>query len=192
LDVTDSDDGRFEPGEPEPDGEDARLLAELRELGRVFDPVPAEVIFAARGSLAWRRVDAELAELAFDSSVDRELELAGVRGGDDVRLVSFEGPELTVEVEIASDGDHRRLVGQLVPPQAATVELRTPAASAGAGTPAASAGAGSPAASADAGSRVTQADGLGRFILDRVTAGPASLRCVLAPGHAVETGWLLI
>jgi hypothetical protein len=183
LDVTDSDDGRFEPGDPEPDEEDARLLAELRELGRVFDPVPAEVIFAARGSQAWRRVDAELAELAFDSSVDRELELAGVRGGDDVRLVSFEGPELTVEVEIASDGEHRRLVGQLVPPQVAAVELRTLPASAGPGTA---------ARSTDAEPRVAQADGLGRFILDRVTAGPASLRCVLAPGRTVETGWLLI
>src|SRR6202165_46621 len=102
--------------------EEEQLLAELRQLGRKLDPVPAEVLFAARGSLAWRRVDAELADLSFDSLVDGDLELAGVRSGDDsVRLVSFDGPDLTVEVEVAAVGDHRRLVGQLVPPQAATI-----------------------------------------------------------------------
>src|ERR1700694_3347436 len=105
--------------------EEEQLLADLRQLGRVFDPVPAHVLFAARGSLAWRRLDAELAELSFDSLVDGDLELAGVRSRDDsVRLVSFDGPDLTVEVEVAAVGDHRRLVGQLVPPQAATIEIR--------------------------------------------------------------------
>src|SRR5579859_882325 len=107
--------------------EDERLLEELRQLGRMLDPVPAEVVFAARGSLAWRPLDAELAELSFDSLVDGDLELAGVRSGDDsVRLVSFDGPDLTVEVEVAGLGAHRRLVGQLVPPQAATIQLRSP------------------------------------------------------------------
>ncbi len=114
---------REEPGEEA----DEQLLAELRELARTLDPAPGEVVFAARGSLAWRRIDADLAEVSFDSSVDRGLALSGVRGGDNVRLVSFEGPDLTVEVEIARIGDLRRLVGQLVPPQPAPVEIRTAA-----------------------------------------------------------------
>jgi hypothetical protein len=154
--------------------EDERLLAELRQLGRILDPVPAEVLFAARGSLAWRRLDADLAELSFDSLVDGDLELAGVRSGDDsVRLVSFDGPDLTVEVEVARLGARRRLVGQLVPPQAATIQLRSPSQSGGAGTEA-------------------RADTLGRFTLDLVSTGPASLRCSLASGRTIETGWVVI
>ena len=47
----------------------------LRELGRVVtaaDPVPPEVIAAAKASFTWRTIDAELAELAFDSLLDDE------------------------------------------------------------------------------------------------------------------------
>jgi hypothetical protein len=154
--------------------EDEQLLAELRQLGRMLDPVPAQVIFAARGSLAWRRVDAELAELSFDSLVDGDLELAGVRSGDDsVRMVSFDGADLTVEVEVEGLGDRRRLVGQLVPPQVASIELRS--ASEGR-----SSGLG------------TRADSLGRFSLDLVVAGPTSLRCSLESGRTIETGWVVI
>jgi hypothetical protein len=154
--------------------EEEQLLAELRRLGRMLDPVPAEVVFAARGSLAWRRVDADLAELSFDSLVDGDLELAGVRSGDDsVRLVSFEGPDLIIEVEVAGSGAERRLVGQLVPPQAATIQLRSPSRAGGAALD-------------------TRADALGRFNLDLMSSGPASLRCSLASGRTIETGWVVI
>ena len=162
--------------------EEEELLAELRLLGRMLDPVPDQVIFAARGSLAWRRVDAELAELSFDSLVDSDLELAGVRSGDDsVRLVSFDGPDLTVEVEVEVTGlgDRRRLVGQLVPPQIASIELRS--ASEGRLSP------GGPPSGPG-----TQADTLGRFSLDLVAAGPTSLRCSLSSGRTIETGWVVI
>jgi hypothetical protein len=173
LDVTGGDDGPVDRGESGA-AEEEQLLAELRRLGRLLDPVPAEVILAAKGSLAWRRVDAELAPLSFDSSVDREPKPAGARGDDTVRFVSFDGPDLSVEVEIAALGGRHRLAGRLAPPQAATIELRTPVAR------------------ADRDWSATEADGLGRFVLDRVAGGPASLRCRLASGRAVETGWLLI
>ena len=57
-----------------------QLLGELRELGRAADPVPPAVLFAAIGSLAWRRIDADLAELTSDSLLDDAL--AGLRSGD--------------------------------------------------------------------------------------------------------------
>src|ERR1700736_6555418 len=88
------------------------LLGERRALARAVDPVPAEVTFAAKGSLAWRRIDAELAELTFDSLLE-DAALAGVRGGDTVRLVTFEAGDVSVEVEITDAGDRRRLIGQL-------------------------------------------------------------------------------
>jgi len=156
---------------PDPlDLQDERMVEELRELARVADPVPPEVVFAAKGSLAWRRVDAELAELSFDSSIDEDLLSSGVRGDDGVRMVSFEAPSLTVEVEITSSGDGRRLVGQLVPPQEAELELRSAGGSVAAAT-----------------------DELGRFSITTGAAGPASLRCRLGSGGSfVETGWVLL
>ena len=156
--------------------EEEQLLAELRQLGRMLDPVPAQVIFAARGSLAWRRVDAELAELSFDSLVDGDLELAGVRSGDDsVRLVSFDGPDLTVEVEVEpgsvtagvwlASWCRRRPR----PSNCAPRLRRRPGPR-----------------------RDTRADTLGRFSLDLVAAGPTSLRCSLESGRTIETGWVVI
>ncbi len=156
-------------GGDRPEPWEERLLAELRAMGRAVDPVPPEVAFAARGSFAWRRVDAELADLTFDSLLD-SADLAAVRGGDDVRLVTFEARDVTVEVEITETGAQRRLIGQLVPPQSAVVQVRVAS-----------------------GTTEVDADQLGRFALDGVVAGPASLRCRLtATDRVVETGWVVL
>jgi hypothetical protein len=150
-------------------GWEERLLEQLRQLGRSADPVPDDVVFAARGSFAWRRIDAELAELTFDSLFD-EAELAPVRSTDTVRLVTFDAGDITVEVEVTTTGGHRRLIGQLVPPQEAMVEVR-----------------------AASGPSVVPADRLGRFTVDDLAAGPASLRCRLtASGRVIESGWISI
>jgi hypothetical protein len=47
--------------------EERELLAEVARAAELADPVPAEVLEAARASLTWLRVDAELAELLADS-----------------------------------------------------------------------------------------------------------------------------
>jgi hypothetical protein len=156
------------PGErPEPWEE--QILGELRALARAADAVPPEVTFGAKGSLAWRRVDADLAELTFDSLLDNAAP-AGVRSGDTVRLVTFDADDLTVEVEITEAGDRRRLIGQLVPPQVARLEIRT----------------------AD-GRDELEADELGRFAVDGLPPGPASLRCRLGgTARVVETGWVVL
>jgi len=61
------------------DGQYEEFLAELRLAGLVVDPVPQRVTFAAKASLAWRTIDAELAELTYDSGARRE-RLTLVRG----------------------------------------------------------------------------------------------------------------
>lgn len=149
------------------DPEDARLLDELRDVVGQIDPVPPEVHEAARAAFGWRRLDADLAELLQDTALDDD-RLAGVRtaGSSGPRLLTFEVDHLTVEVEVTSVGERRRLVGQLVPPQAATVEVRHRTATTALG-----------------------ADHLGRFAAE-VVRGPASLRCRLASGTVVETGWV--
>lgn len=47
--------------------EERELLAGLARAVGLADPVPAEALEAARASLTWLRVDAELAELLADS-----------------------------------------------------------------------------------------------------------------------------
>jgi hypothetical protein len=153
----------------EPD--DARLEEELRELGARLDPVPDRLVQAALGAYAWRTIDAELAELAFDSLADQDA-AALVRGQQQERLLSFRASGLTIEVEVTAAGPARRVIGQLVPPQRAEVEIR------------------------HQDEVVTVAtDEFGRFIADRMPAGPVSLRFGPAPGEsrsAVVTEWIPI
>jgi hypothetical protein len=157
---------------PEEDPRDADLLRQFRELAKVADPPPSHVVEAARAGLDWRRIDAELAELTYDLALDAE-RLATVRGRDGPRALTFEVPGLTIEVEVVSVGETRRLVGQIVPPQPATVELRH-----------------------SGGQDTVEADRLGRFAVRGFSGGPVSLRCRLRPEGAaplvVETDWVVV
>lgn len=149
--------------------EDDLLLAELGAALDSADPVPRELLTAARASLGWRRVDEELAALVDDSAT---CSLAGVRsrGTEAPRLLTFEAPGLTVEVEVTAHGAMRHLVGQLVPPHPADVEVRWPG-----------------------GSATDRADDVGHFSVDAVPAGPVSVACL--PHGAkipVVTSWVTI
>lgn len=156
---------------PPTPSEDEALLSELQALARRADPPPVHVVGAARAALTWRTVDAELAELAYDSAADTR-ELAGLRGAGDSRVLTFEGRDLLVEVQVIAAGDSRRLVGQLVPEQAARVDIRHAG-----------------------GTATVDADPVGRFAAQDLAGGPASLRCHLGAGAAariVSTDWLTI
>ncbi|MDQ4096495.1 MAG: hypothetical protein M3144_01310 [Actinomycetota bacterium] len=150
--------------------EDEKLLNQLREAGRL-DPVPSEAVAAARSIFAWRTMDEELAALTYDSLLD-DRALVGIRSAEPPpRLLTFEAPALTVEVETAASGDRRRLVGQLVPSQAARLEVRH-----------------------SEGTTTAVADELGRFAVDDLPAGPISLH-VQGSGDtavAVTTDWVLV
>ncbi|WP_309485563.1 metallophosphoesterase, partial [Streptomyces sp. WELS2] len=80
------------------------------------DPVPAELLQSALDAFALHDLDARLAELTFDSLVDA----LPVRGAmDPPRMLTFRAGEVTVDVEVTGDG----LIGQLLPPQSARIEL---------------------------------------------------------------------
>jgi hypothetical protein len=79
--------------------DEERILADLRRVAARVDPVPPVVIENARAALGLHRLDAELLDLVRDSA-DEGAELVTVRGDTDVRMVSFEFPPVTVEVQV--------------------------------------------------------------------------------------------
>jgi hypothetical protein len=153
------------------EADDNELEQELRRLAARLDPVPPELVQAASEALSWRDIDSELAELVSDSLLE-----AGpgtlVRSSSGRRFVSFKTPELTIDVEVTSTGSGRDVMGQITPPQRATVEIRH-----------------------RAGVVTTDADELGCFKSASLSAGPMSLRLSPAdsgPRPAVVTDWLSI
>ena len=147
------------------------LERELRRAVAQADPVPARLLDAAKGALAWRTIDADLAELVFDSLTDSD-ETALVRGSGPARMLTFQAGGLTIDLEVTGPAGSRGLTGQLTPPGPARVEVRQ-----GGRT------------------RRTEADDLGRFTADGLQAGPVSLRCHGAGGTGgppVVTDWVTV
>src|SRR3954471_9281301 len=101
------------------------LLAELRVAGLVVDPVPERVTFAAKASLAWRTIDAELAELTYDSALDAE-RLTLLRGAAAARMLTFSTSGLPLDIEVEEHDRHLRLIGELAPSQRAVIAIRHP------------------------------------------------------------------
>jgi len=144
---------------------DDALLQLLGSAIGIADPVPGHVLAAARGAVAWRTIDQELADLVFDSSA----ELTGVRDPNAARQLTFRSDAVEIEIMLV-DSSARRLVGQLVPARSTTVTLE--------GTD----------------SQVEQtSDRFGRFSFDRVHTGP--VRLTVAGGTSardIATDWVLL
>ncbi len=139
-----------------------------RALRRTEQP-PAHLRDAALMAHAWHNIDAELAQLVFDSLVPDPAadELVGVRSDDGPRQITFEAPG--VEIEIMLAGDTRTMVGQLVPAQVADVQLAVS-------------------------DRVlsTDSDELGRFRFEGIDPGPIRLTVLGSNHRAVHTEWIVI
>jgi hypothetical protein len=156
---------------------DDELLAELRALFSQIDPPAPALLEQAQMAFSWRTIDAELADLAYDSAADLEV-LAGVRDGavlgSGPRLLGFGteagGDDLAVEIEISLERGRPTLIGQLMPPTAATVAVQCFGADRGTAP-------------------VVPADDLGRFRVDAVPSGPVRLRIDLGD-RVIETSWV--
>jgi hypothetical protein len=156
-----------------PDEEaDLELLAALRAAATALDPVPDLVVEAAKAAWTWRTIDAELAELTYDSWSE-DMELAGVRGAvaaPTSRLLSFEARDVAVELEVVVEGDRRRLVGQIVPPVPGVVEVHH-----------------------RRGVELVEADTVGRFAVASVA--PGLFRLTVRPAgdpRQVATAWIQV
>jgi hypothetical protein len=150
---------------------DEKVMELLSRTVAEEDRVPAEVVDAARQAWTWRTIDAELAELAHDSTMDDDA-LAGVRGAATLRALSFAAGSLFIEVEVSEDGDRRGLVGQVMPPPDADPSVVVEGAD---GRP----------------SVALPIDELGRFAVDRLAPGLVRLR-VAGSGAELVTEWVAI
>lgn len=150
------------------------LLVELGGLLDRLDPVPPELIDQARQLFCWRSLEAELAELSFDSLLDRDLALA-VRSGDGAvlgpRMLGFgamvDGEDLSIEVEVSAIDGQCTMIGQLEPAGANAITIQA----------------------RDGGVLDVPVDEVGRFTVRPVPSGPVRLRIEHA-GQLVQTTWV--
>ena len=146
--------------------DDERLLAALGEAIKAREDVPSWFIETGKNAFAWHNIDAELAQLTYDSNEDQH-EPAVMRSETaSVRSLTFTSAHLTVELEVAGNA----LLGQIIPPRAGTLETHTRAGEI----------------------RTTEVDEIGCFAVDPIPDGPFRLRCRTADGTDVLTGWITL
>ena len=170
-----------DPAEQRTAADDSRLTSWLAEMFRRADPPPADAMELARQSFVLRTLDAELAALVEDSDAPADqaapLAVRDVRTRPERRQLTFQfhdqqtDQDLIIAVEVETRGRHRRLTGHLAPQGPAHIEVRQPAV---------------PRA------RRVDVDRLGRFVVDDVLPGPASLTCRRAGSPSVTTQWTLV
>ena len=145
---------------------DDALLAALREALAARDAVPASFVEAGKSAYAWHNIDAELAQLTFDSLRDAELTASTRSESASIRALTFQSARFTIEVEI-TDG---ALLGQLIPSQGGTAEMQTQAGHISA----------------------TSIDEVGCFAIEPKPDSPFRLRVRTEGQPDVVTGWLTI
>ncbi|MGW0196573.1 hypothetical protein [Nonomuraea sp. NPDC003201] len=99
---------------------DEQLLAELTAALSAKRQVPPDVVEAGKAVFGWRAFDAEVARLVLESD---ELIGSALSRAEPASLstLTFQSAQLLIELESVDDA----LIGQLVPEQAARIEVRT-------------------------------------------------------------------
>ena len=145
--------------------DDEELLAALGEALRARETVPGWFVETGKNAYAWHNIDAELAQLTYDSSRDQDV-VAAVRSETaSIRALTFTSARLSIELEVASDS----LVGQIIPPRAGTLEVHT-----------------------TGGVTSSPMDEIGCFVVTPIPASPFRLRCRTEDGTDVLTGWITL
>lgn len=102
--------------------DDIPLAAALREAMRAQSQIPPELVETVKNEYAWRTIDAELADLTFDSSREPEA-VAWTRSEPaSIRALTFTSVHLTIEVEVT---ESYSLIGQVIPPGRGSMEAQT-------------------------------------------------------------------
>jgi hypothetical protein len=144
--------------------DDERLLAALREAMRARRMVPDAFVDTAKSTYTWHNIDAELAQLTYDSSRQPAVGLRSETAS--IRALTFTSAHISLELEVTDSS----LLGQVIPPRAGTLETQT-----GAGT-----------------TTTVQIDEIGCFIVEPIPASPFRLRCQREDGSDVVTNWITL
>jgi hypothetical protein len=130
------------------DDTDLSVLDGIRDMFGVADPMPADLPERIRFRLALRDLEIEVARLADEQEV-----LAGIRGAEQSRTITFDSDSLTIMIRIDANRDGTvRVDGWLAPPQPREIDMKTTAESLS-----------------------VSSDGQGRFAFARVPRGMAQL-----------------
>ena len=145
--------------------DDEELLAELREAMRARRAVPSWFVETGKSAYAWHNIDAELAQLTYDSQTDAD-RLAAVRSENaSIRALTFTSAHLSLELEVGNDA----LFVQVMPPQAGILETHT-----------------------KAGLTTSPGDESGYFAVQPIPDSPFRLRFHTTGGIDVVTGWITL
>jgi hypothetical protein len=134
---------------------------------RARQAVPEWFIATGKNAYAWHNIDAELAQLTYDSEGDFSRgHVAAMRSeAASIRALTFTSARLSIELEVTETS----LVGQLIPPQAGTLEVHT-----------------------TAGVTSSPVDEIGCFVVTPIPASPFRLRCRAEDGADVLSGWITL
>lgn len=146
--------------------DDDRLLTALNEALKARQAVPSWFIETGKNAFAWHNIDAELAQLTYDSNQDQRMAAAMRAETASIRSLTFTSAHLSLELEVTGDS----LLGQLFPPRAGTVEIHTRAGEIS----------------------TAEVNEIGCFVVDPIPESPFRLRCRTAGGIDVLTGWITI
>ena len=144
---------------------DEQLLAALGEALRARQAVPEWFVETGKNAYAWHNIDAELAQLTYDSSRDEDTVAAVRSEAASIRALTFTSARLSIELEVAESS----LLGQIIPPRAGTLEVHT-----------------------TAGVTSSPVDEIGCFVVDPIPSSPFRLRCRTQDGADVLTGWITL
>jgi hypothetical protein len=143
-----------------------QLLAALGEAIRARQAVPDSFVDMGKGAYAWHNIDAELAQLTYDSQRDRRSAAVTRSETASIRALTFTSAHLSLELEVTGGS----VLGQIIPLRAGTLEVQTRA---GATT-------------------TTPVDEIGCFAIEPIPDGPFRLRCRTADDTDVLTGWITL
>ncbi len=146
--------------------DDDELIAALRRALLERTAVPAEFVEAGKSAFAWHNIDAELAQLTYDSVRDSQQALAVRSESASIRALTFTSAHLSIELEVGADS----LIGQVVPTQAATIRVQPRVG----------------------GESFVPADEIGCFSIRPVPSGEFRLHCRTAQGVDAQTGWITL
>jgi hypothetical protein len=148
-----------------PFSDDDTLMDALREAIRAREAIPVWFVETGKSAYAWHNIDAELAQLTYDSERDQRVVTTTRSETASIRALTFTSARLSIELEVSEDS----LLGQILPPLAGTLEIHT-----------------------TTGIDNTTVDEIGIFAVEPIPSGSFRLRYRTPNGVDVMTGWITL